>query len=175
MTGVSPDQVSPAFGKINNQFVGILCGVIAGELYNRFHSLELPKFLAFFSGKRFVPIITSVVMLVVSFILLYIWPVIYSGLVTFGEGIAKLGPVGAGVYGFFNRLLIPVGLHHALNSVFWFNVAGINDIGRFWGDPAAAYADLPAAVAGSLPCWNVSSWILPNHDVWIIRSLFCIY
>ena len=88
-------------------------------------------------------------MLVVSFILLYVWPLIYSGLVTFGEGIAKLGPVGAGVYGFFNRLLIPVGLHHALNSVFWFNVAGINDIGRFWGDPANAYADLPAAVAGS--------------------------
>ncbi len=149
MTGVPAAEVSPAFGKINNQFVGILCGVIAGELYNRFHSLELPKFLAFFSGKRFVPIITSVVMLVVSFILLYIWPVIYGGLVAFGEGIAKLGPVGAGVYGFFNRLLIPVGLHHALNSVFWFNVAGINDIGRFWGAPEAAYADLPAAVAGS--------------------------
>ena len=149
MTGVPADQVSPAFGKINNQFVGILCGVIAGELYNKFHTLELPKFLAFFSGKRFVPIITSVVMLVVSFILLYVWPVIYSGLVGFGISIAKLGPVGAGVYGFFNRLLIPVGLHHALNSVFWFNVAGINDIGRFWGDPAAAYAGLPAAVEGS--------------------------
>ena len=149
MTGVAPDQVSPAFGKINNQFVGILCGVIAGELYNRFHTLELPKFLAFFSGKRFVPIITSVAMLVVSFILLYVWPIIYNGLVTFGEGIAKLGPVGAGVYGFFNRLLIPVGLHHALNSVFWFNVAGINDIGRFWGKPELAYADLPAAVANS--------------------------
>lgn len=149
MTGVPADQVSPAFGKINNQFIGILCGVIAGELYNKFHTLELPKFLAFFSGKRFVPIITSVVMLVVSFILLYVWPVIYSGLVGFGISIAKLGPVGAGVYGFFNRLLIPVGLHHALNSVFWFNVAGINDIGRFWGDPAAAYAGLPKAVEGA--------------------------
>ena len=47
--------------------------------------------------------------------------------------ISKLGPVGAGLYGFFNRLLIPTGLHHALNSVFWFDVAGINDIGKFWG------------------------------------------
>lgn len=85
-----------------------------------------------------------------SFIyLLYIWPIIYAGLVGFGISIAKLGPVGAGVYGFFNRLLIPVGLHHALNSVFWFNVAGINDIGRFWGDPAAAYAGLPEAVEGA--------------------------
>lgn len=71
-------------------------------------------------------------MIVVSFILTYIWPVIYGALVTFGTSIAKLGPVGAGIYGFFNRLLIPVGLHHAVNSVFWFNVAGINDIGRFW-------------------------------------------
>ena len=146
MTGVPADQVSPAFGKINNQFVGILCGVIAGELYNKFHTLELPKFLSFFSGKRFVPIITSVVAIVVSFILLYVWPAIYSGLVGFGISIAKMGPIGAGIYGFFNRLLIPVGLHHALNSVFWFNVAGINDIGRFWGPQAAAYEGLPEAV-----------------------------
>ena len=146
LTGVPADQVSPAFGKINNQFVGILCGVIAGELYNKFHTLELPKFLSFFSGKRFVPIITSVVAIVVSFILLYVWPAIYSGLVGFGISIAKRGPIGAGIYGFFNRLLIPVGLHHALNSVFWFNVAGINDIGRFWGPQAAAYEGLPEAV-----------------------------
>ena len=146
LTGVPADQVSPAFGKINNQFVGILCGVIAGELYNKFHTLELPKFLSFFSGKRFVPIITSVVAIVVSFILLYVWPAIYSGLVGFGISIAKMGPIGAGIYGFFNRLLIPVGLHHALNSVFWFNVAGINDIGRFWGPQASAYEGLPEAV-----------------------------
>ena len=72
-------------------------------------------------------------MMLVSFILMYIWPAVYSGLVTFGEGISKLGPVGAGIYGFFNRLLIPVGLHHALNSVFWFDVAGINDIPNFLG------------------------------------------
>ncbi len=148
MTGVSADQVSPAFNRINNQFVGIICGVVAGELYNRFSTIELPRFLAFFGGRRFVPIITSVVMLFVSFILLYVWPLIYNGLVNFGEAIAKLGAVGAGVYGFLNRLLIPVGLHHALNSVFWFNVAGINDIGRFWGTPEAAYADLPAAIQG---------------------------
>ena len=149
LTNTPVENVSPAFGKINNQFVGILCGVISGELYNRFYNIELPKFLAFFSGKRFVPIITSIVMLVVSFILLYVWPAIYSALVSFGIKIATLGPVGAGIYGFFNRLLIPVGLHHALNSVFWFNVAGINDIGRFWGSPELAYADLPEAVKGA--------------------------
>lgn len=149
ITGTPIEEVSPAFGRINNQFIGILCGVISGELYNKFSNVELPKFLAFFSGKRFVPIITSVVMIFVSFILLYVWPVIFKGLVGFGTSIAKMGAVGAGVYGFLNRLLIPVGLHHALNSVFWFNVAGINDIGRFWGSPEVAYADLPAVLEGT--------------------------
>ncbi|MFE4109205.1 N-acetylglucosamine-specific PTS transporter subunit IIBC [Kosakonia sp. YIM B13611] len=130
---IPADQVPAAFGKIKNQFVGILVGIIAAELYNRFSSVELPKALSFFSGRRLVPILTSFVMIVVAFIMMYIWPVVFSGLVEFGESIQKLGSVGAGVYAFFNRLLIPVGLHHALNSVFWFDVAGINDIPNFLG------------------------------------------
>ena len=131
--GIPANEVPAGFAKINNQFTGILCGVISSALYNKFSEVELPKFLSFFSGKRLVPIISSFVMMLVSFILMYIWPAVYSGLVSFGEGISKLGPVGAGIYGFFNRLLIPVGLHHALNSVFWFDVAGINDIPNFLG------------------------------------------
>lgn len=131
--GIPANEVPAGFSKINNQFTGILCGVISSALYNKFSEVELPKFLSFFSGKRLVPIISSFVMMLVSFILMYIWPAVYSGLVSFGEGISKLGPVGAGIYGFFNRLLIPVGLHHALNSVFWFDVAGINDIPNFLG------------------------------------------
>ena len=115
------DQVPAGFAKINNQFIGILCGVIAGSLYNKFSEVKLPEFLAFFSGRRFVPIITSVVMMVVSFILMVIWPAIYGGLVAFGEAIISLGP----------------GLHHALNSVFWFDVAGINDIPNFLGGQAS--------------------------------------
>ena len=130
---IPADQVPAAFGKINNQFVGILVGIISAELYNRFSSVELPKALSFFSGRRLVPILTSFVMIAVAFILMYIWPMIFDGLVNFGEHIQKLGSVGAGVYAFFNRLLIPVGLHHALNSVFWFDVAGINDIPNFLG------------------------------------------
>lgn len=126
-------EVPAGFSKINNQFIGILCGLIAGGLYNKFWDVELPKFLAFFSGRRFVPIITSGVMLIVSLILMFVWPVIYNGLVRFGEAIIGLGPIGAGIYGFFNRLLIPFGLHHALNSVFWFDVAGIDDIPKFLG------------------------------------------
>jgi len=130
---IPAEQVPAAFGKISNQFVGILVGIISAELYNRFSGVELPKALSFFSGRRLVPILTSFVMIVVAFVMMYIWPVIFDGLVNFGEHIQKLGSVGAGVYAFFNRLLIPVGLHHALNSVFWFDVAGINDIPNFLG------------------------------------------
>lgn len=130
---IPADQVPAAFGKISNQFVGILVGIISSELYNRFSGVELPKALSFFSGRRLVPILTSFVMIAVAFILMYVWPVIFDGLVNFGEHIQKLGSAGAGIYAFFNRLLIPVGLHHALNSVFWFDVAGINDIPNFLG------------------------------------------
>ncbi|WP_096187444.1 N-acetylglucosamine-specific PTS transporter subunit IIBC [Evansella halocellulosilytica] len=130
--GIEPDNVNAAFGNIENAFVGILSGLVAANMYNRFSHVQLPDALAFFSGKRLVPIMTSVAMLVASAILIFVWPVVYSGLVSFAEFISTLGAAGAGLYGFFNRLLIPTGLHHALNSVFWFDVAGINDIGNFW-------------------------------------------
>ncbi|MGL5956372.1 MAG: N-acetylglucosamine-specific PTS transporter subunit IIBC [Brevinema sp.] len=132
LKGIPLEEVPMAFGKIQNQFVGILCGMISSSIYNKFYKTELPSALAFFSGKRLVPIITACVMLGVSFIFMIIWPVIYGGLVSFSIAISKLGAVGSGLFGFFNRLLIPFGLHHALNAVFWFDVAGINDIGNFW-------------------------------------------
>ncbi|MDD9173284.1 PTS glucose transporter subunit IIBC [Aliivibrio finisterrensis] len=131
--GIDPSAVPAAFSKINNQFVGILVGIVSAEIYNRFSTVELHKALAFFSGKRLVPILTSFAGILIAFILMYIWPSIYGGLVHFGESIQGMGSVGAGIYAFFNRLLIPVGLHHALNSVFWFDVAGINDIPNFLG------------------------------------------
>lgn len=121
-----------AFNKINNQFIGILSGIVAAELYNRYYQVELHKALAFFSGKRLVPILTSFAAIVISFVLMFIWPVVFGGLISLGESIVGLGEVGSGIYGFFNRLLIPVGLHHALNSVFWFDMAGINDLGNWW-------------------------------------------
>ncbi|RKF20297.1 PTS glucose transporter subunit IIBC [Alginatibacterium sediminis] len=130
---VTLDEISTlAFAKIGNQFVGILSGILAAELYNRFYQVELHKALAFFSGKRLVPIVTSAAAIVVSFVLMMVWPTIFAGLIHFGESITEMGSVGAGIYGFFNRLLIPVGLHHALNSVFWFDMVGINDLGNFW-------------------------------------------
>lgn len=131
MTGTEIDAVNPAFSSINNQFIGILTGVISAEVYNLTYKVELPKALSFFSGRRLSSIVISVVMIVVSAILAFVWPTIYNALVAFGEYILGFGAAGAGLYGFFNRLLIPTGLHHALNSVFWFDVADINDIGNY--------------------------------------------
>ena len=132
LKGIDAGEVNAAFGKINNQFIGILSGIIGSTCYNRFKDTKLPDALAFFSGKRSVAIVTALASLVACLVLFFVWPVVYSALVAFGEAILGLGAVGAGIYGFFNRLLIPVGLHHALNSVFWFDVAGVNDLGNFW-------------------------------------------
>src|SRR5699024_11283911 len=64
-------------------------------------------------------------------LLFYVWPVVNGWLVSFGEFISSLKATGAVLYGFFNRLLTPTGLHHALNNVFWFDIAGIDDIAKF--------------------------------------------
>ncbi len=131
--GIEAPDVSAAFapGAFQNAFIGILCGIIGAACYNRFKDTKLPDALSFFSGRRSVAIITAGVSLIVGLILLFLWPILYAGLVNFGEWIVGLGALGTGLYGFFNRLLIPFGLHHALNSVFWFDVAGINDLNNF--------------------------------------------
>ncbi len=130
--GVDVTAVPAAFGKIQNAFIGILAGVIGSSCYNRFKDTRLPDWLAFFSGKRCVAIVTALVSICVSIVLYFIWPLIFGGLVAFGEAIVGLGAVGAGIYAMLNRALIPLGLHHALNAVFWFDTAGINDLGNFW-------------------------------------------
>ncbi len=140
-------EVNPAFGTMgNNVFVGIIAGLVAAAMYNKFHNVKLPMALSFFSGKRLVPIMSAISMLIISAVLFFVWPMVYNVLVSFGRGISSLGFVGAGLYGLFNRLLIPTGLHHALNSVFWFDVAGINDIGNFLAGQKAL--DSGAAIIG---------------------------
>lgn len=133
LKGVDASEVPAAFGKIQTQFIGILAGLIGSACYNKFKNTKLPAALSFFSGKRCVAIVTAGVSLIATLILFFVWPVVYGALVAFGEAIISTGSIGAGIYAFFNRLLIPFGLHHALNSVFWFDVAGIDDIGKFWG------------------------------------------
>lgn len=131
--GIPVEEVAPAFGKIATQFTGILSGLIGASCYNRFKNTRLPDFLSFFSGKRSVAIVTAGASLVAALILFFVWPIVYGALVALGESIVSAGAVGSGIYMFLNRILIPTGLHHALNSVFWFDVAGINDIANFWG------------------------------------------
>lgn len=129
--GIAEEDVNLAFSNVENVFVGIMCGLIGAYSYDHFKDSQLPDALAFFSGRRSVAIVAAGASLVLSLVLFFLWPLVFTGLVGFGEFILTLGPLGVGIYGFLNRLLIPLGLHHALNSVFWFDVAGINDLGNF--------------------------------------------
>ncbi|KGX88183.1 N-acetylglucosamine-specific PTS transporter subunit IIBC [Pontibacillus litoralis] len=130
-------------------FGGIIAGIAGGLLYNRFHNIKLPDYLAFFGGKRFVPIITSLTMIGAAFVLGIVWPVAQSGIDSVGNWILGSGAVGVGVYGFLNRLLIPIGLHHVMNTLIWFDFGSFTneagdivrgEINRFLnGDESAGY------------------------------------
>ncbi len=121
---------------------GMIAGIMAGMLYNKYYNIKLPEWLGFFGGKRFVPIITSLLALVLGIAFGYIWPPIQAGIDSLGAWIIGAGALGAGVFGFLNRLLIPVGLHHVLNSFLWFVFGefggATGDLNRFFaGDPTA--------------------------------------
>ena len=143
-----------AFSKIQNPFIAILSGLIGAICYNKFKGVRLPDVLAFFSGKRCVAIVTGVVSIVVSAILLIVWPIVFGALVALGQGISKIGAVGVGIYAFLNRLLIPTGLHHALNNVFWFDTIGLGDLSHFWAGETSADVSwsLGMYMAGFFPC-----------------------
>ena len=122
--------------------VGILCGVAAGWLYNRYATIKLPSYLAFFGGRRFVPIAAGGAGLVLAFGFGLGWPVVEAGMDGLSRAIIASGEAGLFVYGVLNRLLIVTGLHHILNNVAWFIVGDFNgatgDLRRFFaGDPAA--------------------------------------
>ena len=143
-----------AFDKIANPFIGILAGIIGATCYNKFKDTKLPDWLSFFSGKRCVAIVAGVVSIIVSAILLFVWPVLFTALIAVGEAIVGLDAVGAGIYAFLNRLLIPTGLHHALNNVFWFDTIGLGDLSHFWaGDTSADVSwSLGMYMSGFFPC-----------------------
>ena len=126
---------------------GILCGIVAGNLYNRFKDIKMPEYLAFFGGKRFVPIITGLVCVVLGLLCGYIWPVVQTGIDWVGHALIGAGGLGLFIYGVLNRLLLITGLHHILNSLVWFvfgsytgadGKAVTGDLHRFFaGDPTA--------------------------------------
>ena len=158
-----------AFSKIANPFIGILSGVIGSWCFNRFHTVRLPDWLSFFSGKRCVTIFSGLVSVAVSFVLLFIWPLFFSGLTAVGKEIADLGAPGAGIYAFLNRLLIPVGLHHALNNVFWFDTIGLGDLSHFWAGETSADVgwSLGMYMSGFFPCMMFG---VPGAVLAMIRS-----
>jgi PTS system N-acetylglucosamine-specific IIC component len=129
---------------------GILSGIVAGLLYNRYKDIKLPSYLAFFGGKRFVPIATGFVMLVLGVVLGLAWPPVQQGIDFIGQWLIGAGEIGLLIYGTLNRLLIVTGLHHILNSLVWFVfgsfehlvdgklVAASGDLNRFFaGDKSA--------------------------------------
>ncbi len=127
---VDPNRIL-SFTKVENTFIGIAIGLLSASIYNRTHKVELPDAFAFFSGRRLSPIVASLVAIPFALVTIILWPTIFGFLVQFGEFISGFGAIGAGLFGFFNRLLIPFGLHHALNQVFWFDLININDIPNF--------------------------------------------
>src|SRR5699024_7080639 len=96
---------------------GIVSGIIAGLLYNRFHKIKLPDWLGFFGGRRFVLIITAVTMVILAYVFGFIWPSIQMGIDSIGQWMIGAGTTGVGVWGVLYRLLIPLGLHHILNTL----------------------------------------------------------
>ncbi|MFZ9035416.1 MAG: N-acetylglucosamine-specific PTS transporter subunit IIBC [Francisellaceae bacterium] len=126
---------------------GIIIGGLAGYLYNKFYDIKLPEYLAFFGGRRFVPIITGIVAVLIGFLFGFVWPPVQEGINIFGNWLIGSGSIGMFLYGFFNRILLMFGLHHILNNLVWFQFGSFHDaagsivhgdIARFMaGDPTA--------------------------------------
>jgi PTS system N-acetylglucosamine-specific IIC component len=131
-----------------NILLGLIAGLVAIWTYNRFRQVRLPILFRFFSGRKLVPILTSFFGLLIAFVLFLLWPLLWNGLASFNQTILAWGALGTAVYGFLNRLLLPIGLHHVLNTYFWFGLGEYSnpltsqmvtgDIPRFLnGDPTA--------------------------------------
>ncbi|HVJ01608.1 MAG TPA: N-acetylglucosamine-specific PTS transporter subunit IIBC [Sphingomonas sp.] len=122
--------------------VGIAAGIVGGLLYNRFHAIKLPDYLAFFAGRRFVPIVAGFAGLVGALLFGLGFPWIEAGVDTLSHWVLGAGPVGLFAYGLLNRLLLITGLHHIINNIAWFLLGDYHgttgDIARFFaGDPTA--------------------------------------
>lgn len=132
------EQATIDFGVLG----GIVAGLVAALLWQRFHRTTLPTFLGFFNGRRLVPILTAVSMMVIASVMSLVYPVFNAGLTGLGTVVGENAVVGGGIFGLVNRLLLPVGLHHIVNNVVWFLIGDFDgtrgDLNRFFaGDPTA--------------------------------------
>ncbi|MFD7322734.1 PTS transporter subunit EIIC [Streptomyces sp. NPDC059875] len=121
---------------------GVVMGIVVALLYQKFYRTKLPDWAGFFGGRRLVPILSAFAGLVVGIVFGVIWPVLGTGLHNLSEWLVGSGAVGAGIFGVANRALIPIGMHHLLNSFPWFQAGEFEgkhgDIARFLaGDPSA--------------------------------------
>ena len=137
-TNPAGEQAMINFGVLG----GIVAGLVSAMLWQRFYRTKLPPYLGFFSGRRLVPILSAMTLLVVGVLMSFVYPLFNNGLTSVGETVSDHSVAGGGVYGTVNRLLIPLGLHHILNSVVWFIIGDYNgaqgDLNRFFaGDPSA--------------------------------------
>ncbi|WP_111765678.1 glucose PTS transporter subunit IIA [Nakamurella deserti] len=138
-------------------FAGILVGLITAVLFDRFHNIQLPSYLGFFGGRRFVPIVVSVSTLLLGFALSYLYPLFDAGLTSVGQFIGGSGAFGAFAYGFANRMLIPLGLHHILNTYVWFLYGDYTPP----GGGAAVTGELTRFAAGDVTAGLLTSGFYP--------------
>ncbi|MGG7059327.1 PTS transporter subunit EIIC [Clostridium nigeriense] len=101
-------------------FGGIITGIVTAVLHNKYHTIQLPQVIGFFSGSRFVPIVTAVAMAVVGAILAFVWPIVQNGIVALSGFVNNSGAIGTFLYGLIERALIPFGLHHVFYTPFWY-------------------------------------------------------
>lgn len=146
--GIFPELMNSPDTKLNMGVLGgILVGCISAYLYKKYHNIKLPDWLGFFGGKRFVPMITALTMVVVGLICGLIWGPIQSALDVFGNWVTGLGGIGSAVHIVANRLLVPFGLHHIINSIVWFQIGDFTnaagevvhgDLTRFFAEDKTA-------------------------------------
>lgn len=153
---------------------GILCGMIAAFLYERYKDIKLPMAIGFFGGRRFIPIITSITMVVFGVIMGMIWLPVQEAIRAFGLWIVSAGGVGVAIYGFANRLLIPAGLHHIINNIAWMQIGEFtSDTGRIvHGDLARYYAGDPQAGMFMTGFYPVMMFGLPAAALAMIRTAY---
>lgn len=144
-TSMNPDI--QAVGLKNNVFFGIIAGLLAGSIYNRYYNIKMPEFLGFFGGRRFVPMCSGIISIFVGIFMGNIWNLLQAGLQSFSSSVTESGPIGPFLFGLLNRGLWPIGLHHVFNNIVWFIFGNYTDtlgniitgdIGRYFaGDPTA--------------------------------------
>ncbi|MDN4593448.1 PTS transporter subunit EIIC [Polycladomyces subterraneus] len=150
---------------------GIITGLVTAYLYRKYHNIRLPDWLQFFGGKRFVPIVTSVVMIGIGVVFLFVWPEVQKGIQAAGDWLIGVGAVGLFAYGLLNRLLIPFGLHHILNTLVWYTVGTFTKGGHtYTGDLTRFFAGDPTAGSFMAGFYPIMMFALPAAALAMIRA-----